>query len=148
MGIAYNRRKVKPYRPEIDASVFQAIACAVDMFQFEGPLLPNLREIHCDDTEGHTLWNAYPFLSSKLLSFRLHAERPPDLATMTILSALKAKAPHIQWFCILNGWFCKDELAPLVSSSLCGLLHLCTVECAEVTLTREALLHLALLPNL
>ena len=37
---------------------------------------------------------------------------------------------------------------PQVSSSLCGLLHLCTVECAGVTLTPEAILHLAFLPNL
>ena len=98
--------------------------------------------------EGHTLWNIYPFLSSKLLRFALRVQRPPDLATMTILSALKVKSPHIQQFCISDGDAYKDQLAPSVSSSLCGLPHLCTVECAEVALTREAILHLAILPNL
>ena len=143
MGITYNRQK-----PEIDASIFQAITCTMDMFQIEGLLLPNIREIHCDDTEGHALWNIYPFLSSKLLHFGLQVKQPPDLATMTILSALKAKSPHIQRFWVVGGWFYKEELAPQVSSSLCGLLYLCTIECAKVTLTREALLHLAFLPNL
>jgi hypothetical protein len=103
MDTTGNRRRVKPYQPEIDASVFQAIACAMDIFQFEGPLLPNLREIFCNDTEGHTLWNIYPFLPSKLLSFRLRVERPPDLATMTILSALQVKSPHIQDFRVVDG---------------------------------------------
>ena len=139
---------MKLYQPEIDASVFQAIACAMDIFQLEGPLLPNLREIFCIDTEGHTLWNIYPFLPSKLVCFTLRVHRPPDLATMTILSALKVKSPHIQQFCVVNGRSYEDQLAPPVSSSLCGLLHLCTVECAQVALTREAILHLAFLPNL
>ena len=53
MGIGYNRRQIR--RPEIDANVFQAIVCAVDMFKFEGPLLPNLCEISCEDAEGDTL---------------------------------------------------------------------------------------------
>ena len=119
MGITYNRQK-----PEIDANIFQAITCAMDMFQIEGPLLPNIHEIHCDDTEGHALWNIYPFLSSKLLHFGLQVKQPPDLATMTILSTLKAKSPHIQRFWVVGGWFYKEELAPQVSSSLCGLLYL------------------------
>jgi hypothetical protein len=67
---------------------------------------------------------------------------------MTILSALKVKSPHIRDFGVVDGWFYTDQLAPQASSSLCGLLHLCTVECAGVTLTREAILHLASLPNM
>ena len=146
--MSYARRKMEPCRPQIDAGVFQAIACALDIFQFKGPLLPNLCEIYCEDGPGDTLWNVYPLLSSKLQVFTLHIKQPPGLATMTILSALRTKSTQIQTFNVEDGFFCGGELTPHISTFLCGLPHLRTLECAEVTLTHEAVLHLASLPNL
>ena len=144
------RRKTTPYRPEVDPGVCQAIACCLDMFQFEGPLLPNLQEIWCQNGDRDGLWNIYPFLSSNLQSFGMDVEQPPgpDIATMTILSALGVKSPHLKHFSIQGGWFQIDELKLCVSISLCGLLHLHTFHCPEIALTWEAVDHLASLPNL
>jgi len=145
--MGHKRQDIKPVRPEIDASVFQAITCAVDMFKFEEPLLPNLREISCEDIEGDTLWNMYPFLCSRLQRFWMHIHQPPGPATMTILSALGAKSPRIAEFIIHGSWSYSRQLMPHISS-LCAFLHLRTVNCAEVTLTHRAIFHLSSLPNL
>jgi hypothetical protein len=120
----------------------------VDVFKFEEPLLPDLREISCEDTEGDTLWNIYPFLCSRLQHFWMHIRQPPGPATMTILSALGAKSPRIAEFIIHGCWSYNSQLMPHISVSLCGFSHLRTVYCAEVTLTHRAILHLASLPNL
>ena len=142
---SYDRRQG---RPEIDPAVFQAIiVCCFDMFQFEGPLLPNLRSIFCDNTD-HLLWNVYPFISSRLQFFQMYIEQTPGLATMTILSALPAKSPRVDHFSIQHGHFYKDALTSCISNSICGLQYLHTFHCAEVGLTCEAIIHLASLPNL
>jgi len=146
--MGHKRQDIKPVRPEIDASVFQAITCAVDMFKFEEPLLPNLREISCEDIEGDTLWNMYPFLCSRLQRFWMHIHQPPGPATMTILSALGAKSPRIAEFIIHGSWSYNGQLMPHISLSLCRFSHLRSVCCAEVTLTHRAIFHLASLPNL
>jgi hypothetical protein len=140
----YHRQK----ETEIDPAVFQAIiVCCFDMFQFEGPLLPNLHSIFCNNTD-HLLWNVYPFISSRLEVFEIEIEQTPGLATMTILSALRTKSPRIDHFGIENGHFYRDALTSCISNSICGLQHLHTFHCAEVALTCEAIVHLASLPNL
>lgn len=137
----------KPETLEIDPAAFQAIIICFDMFQFEGTLLPNLRSIHCSNTD-HLLWNVYPFISSKLESFQMNIKQTSGLATMTILSALQTKSPHINQFSIQNGHSYRDALISCISNFICGLQHIRTFHCAEVGLTCEAIVHLASLPNL
>ena len=75
---------------------------------------------------------------------------PPGaiLATMTILSALESKSPRVKHLLIQGGHFHNVELKSCISTSICGLLHLHIFECAEITLTWEAVSHLAALPSL
>lgn len=148
IGQSFSQRNKTPNPPEIEPGVFQAIACSFHMFQFEGPLLPNLRQIYCQNIKEDMLWDIYSSLSSKLERFQLSIEEPFGLATMTILSALGIKSPRIQCFIIEDGLFCADELAPHISTSICGLLHLHTFDCSHVPLTQAAIFHLASLPNL
>jgi hypothetical protein len=135
-------------RVKIDSSVFQAIACSLDMFKFDEPLLPNLRAISCSNRDGEILWNVSLFLSFKLQVFRMFVSQHPGLATLTIFSALRAKSPHLKDFKIHGGWFYGNELTPHISLSLCGFLRLHTIECSVVALTHEAIVHLASLPTL
>jgi hypothetical protein len=139
------------HRPEIDPDAFQAIVRPFDTFQFDGPLLPNLREIICDNTDN-SLGNVYHLISSKLRHFRMYMDGNrtpgPATATMTILSALRAKSPLVEYFSIIDGYSYREALAPCISDAICGLQRLRTFDCSEMALTCEAIFHLASLPNL
>jgi hypothetical protein len=94
------------------------------------------------------LWNIYPFLTRGLQRFQLSVTQRPGQAFMTIFAAITAKSPHILTFTVYDGRDYGDPLMPHISTALCGLLHLSTVECPEIALTRAAISHLAALPNL
>jgi hypothetical protein len=139
------------HRPQIDPDAFHAIVCSFNIFQFDGPLLPNLREISCDNTDN-SLGNVYHLISSKLRYFRMYMDRSrtpgPATATMTIFSTLRAKSPLIEYFNIIYGYYNRETLAPCISNAICGFQRLHTFDCSEVALTCEAIFHLASLPNL
>jgi hypothetical protein len=119
------------------------------MFKFDGPLLPNLRSISCSNEDREILWNISLFLSSKLQVFWMDvSKQAPWLATLTIFSALRAKSPHVKYFTIHGGRLSSNRLTSHISISLCGFLRLRIIDCSEVALTHEAIVHLASLPTL
>ena len=144
-------RGMPSHWPQIDLDTFHLIIYSFDMFQFNGPLLPNLHEIFCDNTVN-SLRNIYHLIPSKLQLqlFQMYMDHShtPGPIVMTIFSSIQANSPHIEYFSIFYSHIFSEALAPCISNAICGLQCLHTFDCSEVTLTCKAIFHLVSLPNL
>jgi hypothetical protein len=133
---------------QINSNVFREIAVFLDLFHPGHVILPNLRELHCDDFHDVPLWEVIPYLSPSLERFRLDNQSfssPPSGSAVALLSALSAKSPLIKHLRITRY---SMSTAPAFLTFPNGLVNLSTFECPGIPISHNAIIQLAHLPNL